>query len=198
MESRTGSFTRNLARNLIRGHENEPPPLSVRDSDQLFDFQMTLRNPRQFGAATLVVMGIAGIKITVKVIGKLNSLGVLLSSRESLDNGMMGIDDILVTEAIGPEFSKKMKMLAVPQQKALVMLLFAWQEELVRWRLLDEEINEIKSVISEESMHGSAEIGHLEVRLMELEGLWRLKPSLRLERTTMAEELPEYSAHLES
>jgi hypothetical protein len=185
---------------LFRAYsEYEAPPLSIRDSDHLFDFQLSLRNPKQFGAATLYVMGIASsMKVTVKAINKLNDLNILRSSNQSLGNGMRGIDDIIVTEVISSDFSRKMKMLSVSQQKSLIMLLFAWQEELVRWRVLDEEINEVKTIILEERMHGSEEIGHLEVRLMELKGIWRLKPSLRLQRSTTEEALPEYTPRYEN
>jgi len=49
-------------------------------------------------------------------------------------------------------------------------------------------------LILEEHREGNDEVGHLEVQLMELEGLWKLKPSLRHQRNAdVQEDLPDYT-----
>ena len=65
-----------------------------------------------------------------------------------------------------------------------------------RWRVLEDEEREIQTVLKEEQEAGGdhAKVGHLEKRLMEIDGLKKLKPSLR-EREVRgdAEVLPGYS-----
>jgi hypothetical protein len=169
---------------------HDAQPLALYDMDYMFEFQQTLRNPKQLGCASFAMMGLGNVKSTMKVTSKLNDLGILLSSRNS---GGKGVDDIVVTDALPPDFSKKMRrVLPIYHQKRMMMILFFWAEELMRWRLIEDEINEVKLLIEEERQHGSREVGHLEVRKMELEGLWRLKPSLRLRREEGREALPDY------
>ena len=61
----------------------------------------------------------------------------------------------------------------------------------MRWRLLEEEEEEIRTVMDEErSISGL--VGHFENRLKELEGQMKLKPSLRSHEARKADVLPEY------
>lgn len=62
----------------------------------------------------------------------------------------------------------------------------------MRFRLLEEEETEIKTVIEEERRHGGR-TGELEKRLMELEGLKRLLPSMRSDEARRSEALPSYA-----
>jgi len=65
-----------------------------------------------------------------------------------------------------------------------------------RWRILEDEEREIQTVLREEQEAGGdqAKVGHLEKRLMEINGLKKLKPSLReREARGDAEVLPGYS-----
>ena len=64
-----------------------------------------------------------------------------------------------------------------------------------RWRVLEDEEREIRIVLSEERAAGGGlgAVSNLEMRLMEIQGLKRLKPSLRERRANeQAENLPEY------
>lgn len=77
-------------------------------------------------------------------------------------------------------------------QKRLVCLLFAWEEECIRWRLLEEEEVEIGVVLeAERGMGGEGRVEELEKRLLEIRGLMGVKPSLR--GGVGGEELPGYS-----
>jgi hypothetical protein len=68
--------------------------------------------------------------------------------------------------------------------------LFFWEEEQQRWRVLDEE-KDIETVLEAERSTGGV-VGTLETRLKELEGLIKLKPSIRSEMARDAEVLPAY------
>jgi hypothetical protein len=58
-------------------------------------------------------------------------------------------------------------------------MLFWWEEEMMRWRLLDEEIREIEGVITEGEETGLEERAGLEERLAVVQAKKRVLPSLR-------------------
>lgn len=65
-------------------------------------------------------------------------------------------------------------------QKRLDWLLFAWEEECLRWRLLEEEEAAIWVMLeAERDRSGEEWVGELEKRLLEVRGLMGVKPSLR-------------------
>jgi hypothetical protein len=163
---------------------NGPDSLSNAELDRLFDFQVSLPRPKEIGVGTLYITGIAyDERKGTKVVDKLVEIGVL-----------KGKDRIVDTHAITRYFSHQLYMIPIYAQKRLVCLLFAWEEELMRWRMLEEEKKDLMIIISEERRHGGEyNVGHLEKRLMEIDGLWKLKPSLRRKReTTVQEVLPGY------
>ena len=68
-----------------------------------------------------------------------------------------------------------------------------------RWRVLEDEETEIHIVLSEEQAAGGglSAVSSLEMRLLEIQGLKRLRPSLRERRASgPAENLPEYPESL--
>jgi hypothetical protein len=161
-----------------------PYSLSNADLDRLFDFQVSMPRPKEIGVGTMYIMGITqDERKGAKVVEKLAEIGVLKGKARIVD-----------THAITRYFSHQLYMIPIYTQKRLVCLLFAWEEELMRWRMLEEEKRDLIVIISEERRHdGENNVGHLEKRLMEIEGLWKLKPSLRRKRENPAQEvLPGY------
>lgn len=61
------------------------------------------------------------------------------------------------TTLIDKTFPHALASLSVHRQRRLVCMLFFWEEELVRWRLLDEEEKEIRAVMEEARDLGTAE-----------------------------------------
>ena len=55
----------------------------------------------------------------------------------------------VVTSNITRQFAHQVSSISVHRQRKLVGLLFFWEEELVRWRLLDDEEAEIRRVLAE-------------------------------------------------
>lgn len=53
------------------------------------------------------------------------------------------------TSLITKQFPHQLPFLSIHRQRALIGLLFFWEEELVRWRLLEDEEAEIVKLISE-------------------------------------------------
>lgn len=79
-----------------------------------------------------------------------------------------------------------MAFIDVHRQRKLVGLLFMWEEELVRWRLLDDEEKEIRHVM-EQVGKDSEVLSDLKVRLQQVEMKRRLVPSMRHNESVPAE-----------
>ncbi len=58
-------------------------------------------------------------------------------------------DGSLHTELISKHFSNQVPEISIHTQRQLVCLLFFWEEEVTRWRLLDEEEAEIRKAIEQ-------------------------------------------------
>jgi hypothetical protein len=102
-----------------------------------------------------------------------------------------GID----TTKIDSKFANKLSFISIYAQRKVVGLLFFWEQEVVRWRLLDEEEAEIKEVIGE----GKDVPADLKVALERVKMRRGMRPSEREESgdgTTAGEAgaLPEYNA----
>lgn len=74
----------------------------------------------------------------------------------------------------------KIGIISVPKQRELVNMLFFWEEELTRWKLLDEEAFEIK-----EAINGEEDAAGLVERLAVVEAKKKVLPSLRREDGTV-------------
>lgn len=97
------------------------------------------------------------------------------------------------TAAIGKNFTHELAMITSHAQKKVINLLFFWEEEGQRWKVLIGEQEELKVVIEAEKETGG-DVGSYEKRLVEVEGLMRLRPSLRGEAKMEEEGLPEYAS----
>jgi adenylate kinase family enzyme len=73
----------------------------------------------------------------------------------------------------------KIGIIPVPKQRELVNMLFWWEEELTRWRLLDEEEAEIVKAISARDNGAQDGEAELQERLRVIEAKQRVVPSLR-------------------
>jgi len=79
------------------------------------------------------------------------------------------------TERITKHFANQLATISVHAQRKLIGLLFFWEEELVRWRLLDEEEGEIRKAME----YNGEEHEELRVALKTVETKRRMMPSLR-------------------
>ncbi|KAI9881444.1 MAG: hypothetical protein M1830_000006 [Pleopsidium flavum] len=79
------------------------------------------------------------------------------------------------TERITKHFANQLATISVHAQRKLIGLLFFWEEELVRWRLLDEEEVEIRKAME----YNGEDHEELRVALKTVEAKRRMVPSLR-------------------
>jgi hypothetical protein len=159
--------------------------LSTQQQDNLFVFQAGLSRAKVLDELVFYIVGIVTREAASRKIHEaLLKIGVLSDAGAAVH-----------TDRITKNFAHQMYMITSHQQKMLVNLLFAWEEELVRWRLIEEERDEILAVMEAERTSGEGGFrGDLEKRLKELEGLWKLKPSMRAMRDRGVDVLPSYVA----
>lgn len=149
------------------------PSVSVNDLDALFDFQQSVKPPQKLVPASLYLVRIAqDEKAAAKVYNKLLKIGVLHEGPPYVD-----------TKKITANFTNQVAIISSFAQKRLVYLIFDWEEEIRRWQVLEDEENEINTVMEEAKAVGG-DVGHLEKRLLEIGGLKRLRPSLRERRSS--------------
>jgi hypothetical protein len=97
------------------------------------------------------------------------------------------------TAAIGKGFASKLAVISVHAQRKLVGMLFFWEEECTRWKLLDAEAREILSALDKNA--GNVDLA---VALKAVEMKKKLLPSQRAEGTAnvtpgAGHVLPSYS-----
>lgn len=95
------------------------------------------------------------------------------------------------TQGITKQFPHQVAMVGSHKQKKLINLLFFWEEECQRWKVLIEELDELKTVMHAEQETGGA-TGTYEKRVKEIQGLLRVLPTMRSQIGKSNEALPPY------
>jgi hypothetical protein len=177
------SFNR-LISNAIPNIASAPidTELSPTELDSLFMHQLGEPDPLLLSAQAFLNSGITS---SPKVSGSIHKALVK-------NNVLSTTSPVVNTSAIGKNFTHDLAMITSHAQKKVINLLFFWEEEGQRWKKLIGEQEELKVVIEAEKS-GGGEVGSYEKRLVEVEGLMRLRPSLRGEGTREREDLPAYA-----
>ena len=98
------------------------------------------------------------------------------------------------TTKIDKNLVNKIGIISVGKQRELVNMMFFWEEELMRWRLLDEEEDEVKSALTADGMDDDTRAA-LRDALRVIEAKKRIAPSQRMQDGTLKtaqEHPPEY------
>lgn len=196
-----------------------PPPtdqLTPPTKDSLFLYQLQNADPRALNDESLLVAKICGKSIFPQtppllveatrgqhqarhadqrgsetrqyansIFRPLTKLGVIDASTGRPD-----------TTKIDQSFVSKIAIISVPKQRELVDMLFWWEEELTRWRLLDEEQAEIEGALTSHDGGSQNDEAELQERLRVIEAKRRILPSLRRSDGTLKtteERPPEYT-----
>ena len=83
-----------------------------------------------------------------------------------------------VTSNIDRSMVSKMATIAVPKQRELIKMLFYWEEELVRWRLLCEEESRLQTRLDALGSDSDERVG-LKESIRVAQAKKRVPPSLR-------------------
>ncbi len=98
-----------------------------------------------------------------------------------------------VTGKVDAKLVSKIAVISVPKVRELVNLLFFWEEEVRRLRMLMEEEDEVLGLLGKIA-DGEDEKRELEVRLQGVRIRRAVVPSRRLASGEVKEELPGYEA----
>ncbi|KAI9817851.1 MAG: hypothetical protein M1827_000970 [Pycnora praestabilis] len=153
--------------------------LSLKQQNDLFRWQLLQANPALLGEKSFFIAGIVG-----------NESQSPQLYRNLLKNGVLNPETgVIDTSKITKHFANQLATISVHQQRKLVGMLFFWEEEVMRWRLLDEEKGEIL-----QAMEGVDE-GHadLDVALKVVEAKKTMPPSMR-DQDVAETDLPAYTS----
>lgn len=123
------------------------------------------------------------------------SIGISKSANASTDDKAEGGELMTVnTAGIGKGFANQLAVISVHAQRKLVGMLFFWEEECTRWKLLDEQEREILRALEQEGAGNQ----DLSVALEAVEMKKKMLPSKRAEAVANVSEgrghtLPTYS-----
>lgn len=194
--------------------------LSPKQADALVEYQLYQADPAYLTPLSFQIAGIVERDSTSKTVYKsLVKNGIILPvpeaaststgkdaknleneiSSDSVTGEITGTAQRITvnTHGITKNFANQHAKISVHAQRKLVGMLFFWEEECVRWRMLDQEERELLSALE----HGGSEVEgtttDLEVLLQSVEMRRALLPSRRGEATTnvgvgVGHELPAY------
>lgn len=171
--------------------------LKPEQADNLMKYQLQFPHPRYLNESAFFVAGIAGTESVSKKVHKAlvkNKIILPVAEVESAGGEQMTVNTAGVTK----HFASQVAVISVHAQRKLVGLLFFWEEELMRWKMLDAEEKEILGALGTEGGRGNID---LQVTLEAVEMKKKLLPSHRGEGTTnvrkgCGRELPSYTREL--
>ncbi|KAF2655853.1 hypothetical protein K491DRAFT_692498 [Lophiostoma macrostomum CBS 122681] len=158
--------------------------LNIAERDALFVYQVSASAPEKLVEESYIAGGItSSTSVSAKIHRALLKNGVIVKDTGRID-----------TSKVTKNFAHQLSHITSHAQKKLIDMLFFWEEEMMRLNVLRSEAEELKVVIEEEKKVGDGQerVGGLEKRAKELEGLLKLKPSLRGEQVRENEQLPGY------
>lgn len=187
-----------LINNAVPNFAKDDPndvDLSPKQADDLFAYQLVLPHPRYLSETSFYVAGIVGAESLSKKVYKTlvkNKIILPVPEEGSSSGSSADVQMTVNTAGVTKSFANQMAIISVHAQRKLVGMLFFWEEECTRWKLLDEEEKEISKVLE------SGENSDLAVALEAVEMKKKLLPSQRAEGTAnvgagRGHELPSYA-----
>ncbi|KAF2165708.1 hypothetical protein M409DRAFT_67076 [Zasmidium cellare ATCC 36951] len=137
--------------------------------DHIFSWQLDAPDFSRIDQDTILRAGISPNKTyAAKIISSAQKLGIIDAATGRPE-----------TSKIDRSMVKAMPNISVQKQRELVMLLFFWEEEITRWRLLEGEEAEIRGRLEEEGEWREGARMELEHALRVVRAKKRVLPSLR-------------------
>lgn len=183
----------NAIPNMARDDPNDVD-LSPKQADDLFRWQLATPHPRYLSEKSFFIAGIVGAEsLSKKVYKALVKSKIILPVPEdgSSSGASQEVQMTVNTGGVTKNFTSQLAIISVHAQRKLVGMLFFWEEECMRWKLLDAEEKEILSVLE------TGENRDLAVALEAVDMKKKLLPSERGEGTVnvgegRGHELPAY------
>jgi hypothetical protein len=185
----------NAVPNFARDDPNDVN-LSTVQADNLLRYQYLLPHPRYLSEISFLVAGIVGAEsLSKKVYKALVKHSIILPVPEM--NSKADVDAAITvnTAGIDRRFASQQASISIHAQRKLVGMLFFWEEECTRWKLLDAEEQEIMSILERGEYPQNRDLA---VALEAVEMKRKMLPSQRGEGTAnvsggMGHQLPPYA-----
>lgn len=164
------TFLRRFSNPFENWHYRSPriDDLLPQTKDHVFSWQLNGADFTRIDQDTILWAGISPNKTyAAKILSASHKLGII--------DPVTGRPD---TTKIDRNMVKAMPNISVQKQRELVMLLFFWEEEIMRWRLLEGEESEIQGRLGEEGVREGWRV-ELEHALRMVRARKRVLPSLR-------------------
>lgn len=176
-------------------NDSDDVDLSPQQADNLLRYQLVLPYPRYLSEKSFFIAGIVGAESLSKKVYKalVKSNIILPVPEDGPSSGASQETQMTVnTAGVTKNFASQLAVISVHAQRKLVGMLFFWEEECTRWKLLDAEEKEILSALE------AGENMDLAVALEAVEMKKKLLPSQRGEGTAnvgegRGHELPAYA-----
>ena len=140
--------------------------LTPEQADNLFKYQLQFHSPCYLNELACFVTGIVGAKsLSKKVYQSLVKNDIILPVPEA-GSGQDSVQVTVNSACITKHFSNQLAVISIHDQRKVVGLLFFWEEECMRWKLLDAEEKEILGAMETEN---GRENRDLEVALQAVE-----------------------------
>lgn len=182
----------NAVPNFARDDPNDVD-LSPEQADNLLKYQLDLPHPRYLSEKAFYVAGIVGAEsLSESVYKTLVKNKIILPVPEDASSSASDVQMTVNTAGVTNKFANQLASISVHAQRKLVGMLFFWEEECTRWKLLDAEEKEILSAME------AGENNDLKVALEAVQMKKKLLPSQRGEGTAnvgagKGHELPAYT-----
>jgi len=147
---------------------DQNPDLEPAEKEELFKYQIEQARPEYLTTTSFAKAGIiAGENVrgmfssddgeSKKVHKALIGLGIL-PEPSAVEKAAPGTIAAVDTTKIDKRFTNKLYFISIRGQRRLVGMLFFWEEECMRWRLLDEEMGEVEQAIEQAPQDMRAEL----------------------------------------
>jgi len=141
-----GRLITNIVPNFAKDDANDVN-LSPAQADSLLTYQLSLPSPRYLGEKAFFVADIVGHEAQSKTVYKtLIKHNLILPTPEAASSAgaaSSGEPMTVNTAQVTKNFANQFATISVHVQRKLVGMLFFWEEECTRWKLLDAEEAEI-------------------------------------------------------
>ena len=183
----------NAVPNFARDDPNDVD-LTPTQADNLLRYQLARPQPRYLSETSFFVAGIVGSESLSKKVYKALVKGKIIipePEARSSAGASLEVQMTVNTAGVTKNFVSQLSVISVHAQRKLVGMLFFWEEECTRWKLLNAEEKEILSALER------GENPDLAVALEAVEMKKKLLPSQRGESTAnvgqgKGHELPAY------
>ncbi|KIW23281.1 uncharacterized protein PV07_11492 [Cladophialophora immunda] len=167
-------FMTNAFPNFANDNPERDADLTMNEKDILWTHQISgaeaaQRSPMTLDTESALNAGITPSgKISARIHKELVKNGIINS------NAPLGID----TTRITPKFAHQLAFISVAAQRKVIGMLFFWEEEAIRWRLLEQEQAEIETAMGVEGVSEETK-KELRIRLESVKMRKSMSPSQR-------------------